>query len=115
MITGAHVVIYSSNPETDRTFFRDVLEFSYVDAGEGWLIFALPPAEVAIHPGEDGSHELYLLCDNIQTTVESLKSKNVECSAIGRRDWGSVAMITLPSGAKLGIYQPNHPLAHSKM
>jgi catechol 2,3-dioxygenase-like lactoylglutathione lyase family enzyme len=114
MIFGAHVVFYTSDPEADRNFFRDVLQFGYVDAGEGWLIFSLPPAEVAFHPGENGSTELYLLCDDIQSTIESLKRRKVGCSAIVRREWGSVATITLPSGAKLGIYQPNHLLVHSK-
>ena len=117
MISGAHVILYSKDPEADRKFFRDILEFSYVDAGHGWLIFALPPAEVAIHPGKStGKHEemhsLFLMCDNLNSTVKSLKRRKVNCKIIHEQRWGKIAMITLPSGAELGLYQPKHPVAH---
>jgi len=113
MISGAHVILYSTDAEADREFFRNVLKFPYVDAGLGWLIFALPPAEVAVHPTEDsGSHELYLLCDDMKATVNVLRQKKVKCSTPAEREWGTIATVSLPSGAKLGLYQPKHPLAH---
>jgi catechol 2,3-dioxygenase-like lactoylglutathione lyase family enzyme len=116
-ISGAHVVLYSTDPEADRRFFRDTLGFSYVDAGDGWLIFALPPAEVAIHPAkssrESDAHSLFLICDNLGETVASLRRKNVKCNYLEEQSWGKVAMITLPSGAELGLYEPRHPLARS--
>ncbi len=106
------MIIYSKDAEADRDFFRNVLKFPHVDAGEGWLIFALPPSELAVHPaGENGSHELYLLCDEIRATVMALKQKKVKCSVPVERDWGTIAMITLPGGGKLGLYKPKHPLA----
>lgn len=112
MITGAHVIIYSEDAEADRNFFRKVLKFPHVDAGEGWLIFALPPAELAVHPAEEnGAHELYLLCDDVRATVKAIKQKKVRCSAPVERGWGTIAMLTLPGGGKLGLYEPTHPLA----
>jgi hypothetical protein len=111
-ITGAHVILYSTDPEADREFLRSVLEFPSVDAGDGWLIFALPPAEVAVHPADGvGSHELFLLCDDLAATIQALRAKKVPCSKPVKRAWGSLATITLPSGAPLGLYQPKHPLA----
>ena len=110
MISGAHFVLFSKNPEADRNFFRDVLGFRSVDAGHGWLIFALPPAEAAFHPGEqDGPHELYLMCDDLKAEMESLKKRGVNCSAVQNERWGSVTRIELPSGATLGLYHPKHP------
>ena len=83
MITGAHSIIYSTNPDADRAFFRDVLEFTNVDVGGGWLIFGLPPAEVAVHPGgENDVHEFYLMCDDVEALVETMKKRGVECGAI---------------------------------
>ncbi len=115
MITGIHTLIYSKDAEKDRAFFRDVLGFTGVDAGEGWLIFALPPAELGVHPTEgDGSHEIYLMCDNVEKTIAELRSKGVECSDIRNAGWGLLTSITLPSGGKLGMYQPRHPLASEK-
>jgi len=115
MITGAHVIIYSTNAEADRKFFRNVLKFPYIDAGDDWLIFALPPSEVAVHPAaENGSHELYLMCDDLGATVKDLKRNKVECSAPAKREWGTVVRLRLPSGAKLRLYQPKHPLAPRK-
>lgn len=111
MINGAHVVIYSKNAEADRAFFRDVLKFPAVDAGHGWLIFALPPAEAAFHDAQSDDkdrHELYLMCDDIAATSKELKSKGVEVSAISVQRWGKLASITLPGGGKVGIYEPTH-------
>ena len=110
MINGAHMVIYSADPAADRAFLRDVLGFSGVDAGDGWLIFALPPAEIACHPAETGgSHEIYLMCDDIVATADDLKSKGVDTAPPTDEGWGLLSSITLPSGAKLGIYEPRHP------
>ncbi|MGD0360029.1 MAG: extradiol dioxygenase [Bryobacteraceae bacterium] len=117
MITGAHILLYSSDPEADRAFFRDVLEFPSVDAGHGWLIFKLPPAEAALHPVDGASGagllgaELYLMCDDLQALIQSLAARNVICKAIDRAPWGIKTTITLPSGGELGLYQPTHPTA----
>ena len=112
MISGAHVVVYSKDPESDRAFFRDVLKFPAVDAGHGWLIFALPPAEAAFHPSEKNDlHELYFMCDNLKTTMKSLNGKKVKCSAVKEAGWGSLTTILLPGGGKVGLYQPKHPTA----
>jgi len=109
MISGAHVILYSTNPEADRAFFRDVLKLDYVDAGDGWLIFGLPPAEVAVHPaGENGGQELYLLCDDIETFVKGMIALNLQCSPIQKQTWGLLTRISLPGGSQLGIYQPRH-------
>jgi predicted enzyme related to lactoylglutathione lyase len=111
VITGAHAIIYTQNAEADRNFFKDVFGFDSVDAGHGWLIFALPPAEVAFHPGTESRHELYLMCDDLDTTMEALKAKGVAFR--GSPDdlrWGRLALIELPGGGTLGIYQPKHPV-----
>jgi catechol 2,3-dioxygenase-like lactoylglutathione lyase family enzyme len=110
MIRGAHVIIYSRDAEADRAFFRDVLRYPFADAGHGWLIFALPPAEVAVHPSEENDvHELYLMCDDVQATILELAAKQVACSPIEEQRWGSITRVTLPGGGKIGIYQPKHP------
>jgi len=112
MITGAHIIVYSKDPDADRAFFRDVLRLSSVDAGHGWLIFALPPAEAAFHPSEKNDlHELYFMCDDLNATMESLKGKNVKCGAVTEERWGSITHICLPGGGKIGLYQPKHPTA----
>jgi catechol 2,3-dioxygenase-like lactoylglutathione lyase family enzyme len=113
MITGAHVILFSKNADADRAFFRDVLEYRFADAGHGWLIFALPPAELAFHPGEESSHELYLMCDDVNVFVADMKKRGVETSPLHEERWGTLTQITLPSGDKLGVYQPKHasPLA----
>src|ERR1700739_4000955 len=106
MITGAHIIIYSKDPDADRKFFRDVLNFPAVDAGHGWLIFALPPAEAAFHPDEtNGQNELYFMCDDLRSTMASLQAWKVECGAVHEERWGSVTTISLPGGGKLGLYQ----------
>ena len=109
MITGAHSIIFSTNPEADRAFLRDVLGFPYIDSGGGWLIFKLPPAEVAIHPSDKSNiHELYLTCDDIEAFIASMKKRNSECDPVQDRSWGLLTYVTLPGGGKLGIYQPRH-------
>jgi catechol 2,3-dioxygenase-like lactoylglutathione lyase family enzyme len=110
LINGAHVVIYSKDAEADRDFFRDVLGFRWVDAGRGWLIFALPPAEAAFHPGEEhNQHALYLMCDDVRATIASLEKQGVTCSPIAQERWGITTRLTLPSGGEIGLYQPLHP------
>jgi predicted enzyme related to lactoylglutathione lyase len=113
MISGVHAILFSRDAEQVRSFFRDVLGFPSVDAGGGWPIFALPPAEMGVHPTEnDPSAELYLLCDDIDATVRELGAKGVAFSgAITSEDWGRLTYIQLPDGAKLGLYQPSHPTA----
>jgi hypothetical protein len=110
MINGAHAIVYSTDAEADRAFLRDVLGLDHVDAGNGWLIFGLPPAEVAVHPGEhNDAHELYLMCDDVEAFVVALGARNVGCSAIEDRGWGRLTSVMLPGGGKLGVYQPRHP------
>jgi predicted enzyme related to lactoylglutathione lyase len=112
MITGVHVIIYSRQAEAVRTFFRDTLRRSFVDAGQGWLVFALPPAELGIHPTDDEeAHELYLMCDDLEATVKELAAKGVAAGEISDRGWGRVTMITVAEGVRLGLYQPRHPTA----
>lgn len=109
MIHGAHVIIYSKDAEADRRFFKEVLGYEFADAGDGWLIFALPPAEVAVHPAEsNGKHELYLMCDDVQKLVADMKAKGVECTEPADQGWGILTALTLPGGGELGIYQPRH-------
>jgi predicted enzyme related to lactoylglutathione lyase len=112
MISGAHMILYSTNAEADRAFFREVLEFPYVDAGHGWLIFALPPAEIAVHPdAANGRQEIYLMCDDVDATMTRLQARDVACDAVTDQGWGRLTHLTLPGGGKLGLYQPRHPLA----
>jgi catechol 2,3-dioxygenase-like lactoylglutathione lyase family enzyme len=111
MISGAHVVLYSKNAEADRAFFRDVLGFKSVDAGNGWLIFALPPAEAAFHPSDASGHELYFLCDSLKAEMASLAKKGVRCSEVQEARWGSITKMRLPGGGEIGLYQPKHPTA----
>ena len=120
MINAAHVVIYTQDAERDRAFFRDVLGLPWVDAGQGWLIFALPPAELGIHPTEKdagpgsdalkGRHQLYLMCDDVAATVQALKDKGVEFTqAVKDVGWGLLSAMRLPGGSELYLYQPRHP------
>ena len=115
-ITGAHVLLYTTDPDADRAFFRDVLGFRWVDAGHGWLIFALPPSELALHPSDTpaapASAVLYLMCDDVEGTVRSLESKGVSCTPLATERWGIRTSFRLPSGAEVGLYQPTHPVAH---
>jgi hypothetical protein len=109
MISGAHVIIYSKDAEADRAFFRDVLKYPSVDAGHGWLIFALPPAEVAVHPSdENDTHELYFMCDDVHAFMAEMRARKVECSRVDEQRWGSITRVALPGGGKIGVYQPKH-------
>ncbi len=109
MITGAHSIIYSTNPKADKEFFRDVLKFPNEDVGDGWLIFGLPPAEVAIHPSsENDLHEFYLMCDDVKALVKEMTKHKIVCSEIQNQGWGLIIQLTLPGGGKLGVYEPRH-------
>jgi len=109
MITGAHSIIYSTNPDADRAFLRDVLKLTNVDVGGGWLIFGLPPAEVAVHPSaKNDVHEFYLMCDDVEAVIAEMKKHNILCGPIHNQGWGMLTQIILPGGGKLGIYQPRH-------
>ena len=111
MITGMHAIVFSPEADKARAFFRDVLDLPSVDAGGGWLIFALPPAELAVHPAEgDGRHELYLMCDDIHATLAELRGKGVEVARdVADQGWGLLAAIRLPDGSEFPIYEPRHP------
>jgi hypothetical protein len=112
MITGTHIILYSKDPDADREFFRDVLKFEAVDAGRGWLIFALPPTEAAFHRSdENNQHELYLMCEDVRAEIESLKAHKIKCSPIVEERWGTLTRIAMPGGSQLGLYQPKHPTA----
>ena len=114
VVNGVHVIINSTDAPADRAFFRDVLGFDAVDAGDGWLIFALPPAELAVHPGQDDRNQLYLMCADLEEALHELESKGVTVkAAITEQPWGRLMSITLPGGGELSLYQPKHPLAHS--
>src|SRR5687768_10246629 len=109
MIIGAHSIVYSKDPEADRAFLRDVLELPNVDVGGGWLIFGLPPAEVAVHPsGKNDVHEFYLMCDDVKAFVAELKARGVACGPLQDMGWGTLTQVMLPGGGKLGVYQPRH-------
>ena len=112
MITGMHAIVFSPQAEQVRSFFADVLGLPSADAGGGWLIFALPPAELAVHPADDGGrHELYLMCDDIHATLAELTGKGVEVARdVSDQGWGLLAAIRLPDGSEFPIYQPRHPL-----
>jgi catechol 2,3-dioxygenase-like lactoylglutathione lyase family enzyme len=113
MITGIHALLYSRDADATRAFFRDILGFPSVDAGQGWLVFALPPAELGIHPAEaDAEPELYLMCDNVERTVTELRAKGVEITRpVTDEGWGKVTALRLPGGIELGLYEPRHATA----
>jgi len=109
MINGAHSIIFSTNPEADRAFLRDVLKLPNVDVGDGWLIFGLPPAEVAVHPSDKNDvHEFYLMCDDVEVLMAEMKEHGIACDPVQDQGWGLVTKLTLPGGGKLGVYQPRH-------
>ena len=112
MIMGTHVIVYSRDAEADRAFFADVLGQPHVDAGGGWLIFKVPPAELAVHPS-DGStgHELYVMCDGLEATMSELQTKGVEFAHVSDERWGRLTRFRLPGGGEVGMYEPRHPLA----
>ncbi len=110
MVNGVHAIIYAKQPDAVRTFFRDVVGFEFVDAGRGWLIFELPAAELGVHPTEGhGSHELYLMCDNIDATIADFTSKGVACGPITDEGWGRVASVKVAESTDVGLYEPRHP------
>jgi catechol 2,3-dioxygenase-like lactoylglutathione lyase family enzyme len=111
VISGAHVILYSKDAEVNRAFFRDVLGLKSVDAGHGWLIFALPPAEAAFHPAEEGAHDLYFMCDDLKAEMASLAKRGVNFSEVQEARWGSITKMRLPGGGEVGLYQPKHPTA----
>jgi catechol 2,3-dioxygenase-like lactoylglutathione lyase family enzyme len=113
VITGAHVTVFADDAEAAREFFRDVLGFDAVDAGGGWLIFPLPPAEVAFHPADSGGgHELYLMCDDIAATVAELSAKGAEFAGdVSDEGWGLLTRMRVPGMGELGLYEPRHPTA----
>ena len=111
MLTGVHIVVYSKNPDADRAFFKDALGFRSVDAGHGWLIFAVPAAEVAFHPdNENNKHEMYFTCDDIEAQIADLRKKHVQVGGTSEERWGTRTTISLPSGDTIGLYQPKHPV-----
>jgi catechol 2,3-dioxygenase-like lactoylglutathione lyase family enzyme len=112
MIFGAHVIVFTHDADADRAFFRDVLELESVDSGGGWLIFAMPPMEVAFHPtDETPTNEIYLLCDDLASEMTRLETKGVSFTAVDDERWGTVTRFTLPGGTTIGLYQPKHPMA----
>jgi catechol 2,3-dioxygenase-like lactoylglutathione lyase family enzyme len=118
-IIGVHAILFSQDPAADRAFLEDVLGLASVDAGEGWLVFALPPAELAAHPAsaDGGGYDLYLMCDDVEATVRELEAKGVEFSGdVTRQRWGLITAIELPGGGRLGLYEPLHasPLLHGR-
>ncbi len=109
MIIGAHAIVFSTNPEADRVFLRDVLHLPNVGAGDGWLIFKSPPAEIAVHPYKRNNvHTLYLMCDDVQAFMAEMKQQSIACDELVEAEWGILTNISLPGGGKLGVYQPTH-------
>jgi hypothetical protein len=109
MIIGSHSIIYSKNPDADRAFLRDVLRLTNVDVGGGWLIFGLPPAEVAVHPSDKNDvHEFYLMCDDVEAFITEMKKSGIACGPAQNLGWGLLTSVMLPGGGKLGVYQPRH-------
>lgn len=109
MIVGSHIVVYSRDAEADRAFLRDVLKLSHVDVGGGWLIFGLPPSEVAFHPTDGAqSHEFYLMCEDVGAFIQAMKTRALACTPVRDVGWGLLTQLTLPGGGKLGVYQPRH-------
>ena len=109
MTTGIHLILYSKDAEADKIFFRDILKFTKVDVGHGWLIFGLPPSELAVHPSEtNGQHEIYLMCDDIKTFIQQMSKQKIVCSEIQNQSWGQLVQLSLPGGGKIGVYQPRH-------
>lgn len=109
IITGAHAVIFSKDADADRNFLKDILKFPNIDTGGGWLIFKLPPTELAVHPYDSNDrHELYLMCNDIDSFISKMKNHKVNCTPIHKEDWGLLTSLTLPGGGSLGVYQPLH-------
>ena len=119
MLLGAHCLIYTADPDADRDFFRDILKFPFVDTGGNWLIFKMPPSEMALHPLDEGDSgepgimrtELYFMCEDLDKTIAELSAKGIECAEVAEERWGKRTSIVLPSGGKVGLYQPYHEMA----
>jgi catechol 2,3-dioxygenase-like lactoylglutathione lyase family enzyme len=112
MIFGAHVIVFTHDAEADRIFFRDVLGMSGVDSGGGWLIFEMPPSEVAFHPTDESpTNEIYLLCDDLAIEMQQLEEKGVVFTPVDEERWGTITRFSLPGGTTIGLYQPKHPTA----
>jgi hypothetical protein len=109
MIFGSHVVLISTDPDADREFLDSVLDLDHVDAGGGWLIFGLPPAEAAVHPADAPGAQLYLMCDDLDAEMARLAARGVECAEVESARWGEVTSFRLPGGAEVGLYEPRHP------
>jgi hypothetical protein len=109
MINGAHVIIYSKDAEADKSFIKNILKFEYVDVNKGWLIFKLPPAEVAVHPSDENDlHEFFLMTDSLDSEIKALKKAGVECDSVTQQSWGRSTRLKLPGGGSLGLYEPRH-------
>ena len=108
MITGVHTIIYSTDAEADKAFFRDILKLPNIDVGHGWLIFRLPPAELAIHPADAEAQEIYLMCEDINAFIQEMAKHKIACSEIQDQRWGNLVELTLPGGGKIGVYEPKH-------
>jgi len=108
MITGTHGMIFSADPDADRAFLKDVVEIPCIDSGGGWLIFKLPPAELGVHGGDNGFHQLYFICDDVDAFMSAMEAKGVACDAIEDAPWGRITYVALPGGGKLGVYEATH-------
>lgn len=109
MITGAHTILYSANADADRAFLRDVLKLTNVDVGDGWLLFGLPPAEIAVHPSEHNDvHEFYFMCDDVEAFIAEMHQHGVACTPVLDEEWGLLTDLSLPGGGRIGVYQPRH-------
>lgn len=115
MLSGIHLIIYSKNTEADKAFFKNILKLTHVDVGDGWLIFGLPPSELAVHPSsENDKHEIYLMCEDIKKFVSEMSKQKISCGKIQQQGWGQLVQLTLPGGGKLGVYQPRHARPKAK-
>jgi predicted enzyme related to lactoylglutathione lyase len=115
VLTGAHIVVYSKDADADRKFFKEILAFRSLDAGEGWLIFAVPGAEVAFHPHEENNkHEMYFTCDDIKAQIAALKKRGAQVGEISEERWGTLTTVSLPGGGAIGLYQPKHPVTFTR-
>ena len=108
MINGAHAMIFSKDPDADRNFLKEVLEIPCIDSGGGWLIFKLPPAELGVHGGDNGFHQLYFICDDVDAFIAALAKKGVACGAVELEAWGRITYVPLPGGGRLGVYEAAH-------
>ena len=111
MLTGAHAMIFTEKPEADRAFLRDVLELPHIDSGGGWLIFRLPPTELGVHEGENGFHQIYFICDDLDATMAKLAGKGVACGEPKDASWGRATSVPLPGGGSIGLYEAHHARA----